>query len=228
MVVQLMRGGARRGDPDTISRTREAFARQHLVRIRSFLAPDLLDDIARVIEGAEFQRRIHPDMDDALDVSLEDPGIRWRLIFLMNDPQLFSLIRELTGCHEIGFFFPVVYKIVPGQGHFDRWHDDAGSGNRLIGISINLSREPFEGGVLQIRRKRTEVIIHSEHNTGFGDAMLFRIGDRLEHFVTEVTGAVPRIALAGWFQRKPDYREVAREVFDHLQTSPAAPSSARM
>jgi hypothetical protein len=226
-VVQLTRRGARRGDPDTISRIRETFARQHLVRIPSFLAPDLLDNIVRLVDGAEFQRRIHPDMDDAVDVSLENSGVRWFLIFLMNDPHLFSAIQDLTGCDEIGFFYPVVYKIVPGQGHFDRWHDDAAGGNRMIGISINLGRELFEGGLLQIRHKGAEAVIHTEHNTGLGDAMLFRIGDHLEHFVTEVTGTVPRVALAGWFQRRPDYRQVASQLFSHLQISPATSLRAR-
>src|SRR5258705_3575769 len=160
-VVQVTRRGTRHGDPDTISRTREAFARQHLVRIPSFLAPDLLDNIVRLVDGAEYQRRIHPDMDDALDVSLESPGVRWFLIFLMNDPHLFSAIQDLTGCDEIGFFYPVVYKIVPGEGHFDRWHDDAAGGNRMIGISINLGRDAFEGGLLQIRHKGAEPVIHS-------------------------------------------------------------------
>jgi hypothetical protein len=213
LVVQLARSGTRRGDPGITSHTRKAFARQHLVRLPAFLHPDLLASIARTVGDAEFRRRTHPDAEGAVDAWVDDPDIRWRLIFLLNDPGLFAAIRELTECDEIGSFYPVLYKIVPGQGHGDRWHDDAASGNRLIGISINLGREPFDGGVLQIREKGTTAVVHAEHNTGFGDAMLFRISDRLEHFVTEVTGSVPRLALAGWFQRTPDYRDIVRQVF---------------
>jgi hypothetical protein len=216
MVAQVTRAGTRRGDPDTLSRTRDAFARRHLVRLPSFIAPDLLSELAARIERAPFARRTHPGASGATDACLEDPDIRWFLMFVMNDPQLFATIRDLTSCEEIGFFNPFVYKIAPGEGHFDTWHDDAESGNRLVGISVNLGRQPFEGGVLQIRAKGGEAIIHSERNTGFGDATLFRIDRSLEHFVTEVTGSVPRIALAGWFQRTPKFSDVAAGIFEGL------------
>jgi hypothetical protein len=213
VVAQLTRTGTLRGDAETFARTRDDFARRHLVRIPSFVASDLLGELARVVERGEFRRRIHTGAGGATDVLLDDPDARWLLMFLMNDPQLFSVIRDLTGCGDIGFFNPSIYKMAPGEGHLDRWHDDAGGGNRLIGISVNLGQRPFEGGVLQIRAKGTSVIIHSEQNTGFGDAMLFRIDASLEHFVTEVTGSVPRVALAGWFQRTPKYSEIAAGVF---------------
>jgi hypothetical protein len=37
------------------------------------------------------------------------------------------------------------------------------------------------------------------NNTGFGDAILFRISKDLEHRVTEVVGEVAKTAYAGWF-----------------------------
>ena len=213
MVAQVTRAGTRRGDRETVAGMRAAFDRQHLVRLPSFIAPDLLAELEAVVEHAEFTRRTHPHANGATDTFLAQPEIRWLLMFVMNDPQLFAIVRDLTGCGEIGFFNPFVYKIVPGEGHFDTWHDDAGGGNRLVGISVNLGRRPFEGGVLQIRAKGTDAIIHSERNTGFGDALLFRIDGSLEHVVTEVTGSVPRIALAGWFQRTPQYSALAASVF---------------
>ena len=213
LVAQLTRTGTLRGDAETFARTRDAFARRHLVRIPSFIASDLLGELARLVERGEFRRRVHSQADGATDVVLGDPDARWLLMFLMNDPQLFSVVRDLTGCDEIGFFNPSIYKMEPGEGHHDRWHDDVGGGNRLIGISVNLGQQPFEGGVLQIRARGARAIIHSEQNTGFGDAMLFRIDASLEHFVTEVTGSVPRIALAGWFQRTPKYSEIAEGIF---------------
>jgi hypothetical protein len=218
LVAQLTRTGTLRGDGETFARTRDAFARRHLVRIPSFIASDILGELARVVERCEFRRRVHSGAHGATDVRIEDPDVRWLLMFLMNDPQLFSVIRDLTGCDEIGFFNPSIYKMEPGEGHLDQWHDDAGVGNKLIGMSVNLGQLPFEGGVLQIRTTGTSAIIHSEQNTGFGDAMLFRIDASLEHFVTAVTGSVPRIALAGWFQRTPKYSEIAAGIF-RLPTS---------
>lgn len=212
-VVQLTRAGTVVGDRHALDRAREAFARQHLIRIPSFFSVDLLEEIERTTANSTFTARVHSDAHGATDVALDDGRMRWLLMVVMNEPALFSVIRSLTGCEEIGCFFPTVYKLVPGAGHFDQWHDDAKDGNRLIAMSINLGRQPFAGGVLQIRRKGEEAILHAEHNTGFGDAMIFRIDRSLEHFVTEVTGDTPRIALAGWFQRTPVFRALAAEVF---------------
>jgi hypothetical protein len=212
-VVQLTRAGTIVGDRHTLDRARDAFARHHLIRIPSFFSADLLDEIERTTANSTFNPRVHSEAHGATDVALDDERMRWLLMVVMNEPTLFSVIRSLTACDEIGCFFPTVYKLVPGSGHFDRWHDDAKEDNRLIGMSINLGRQPFAGGVLQIRRKGTEAILHAEHNTRFGDAMIFRIDRALEHFVTEVTGDIARIALAGWFQRTPVFRDLAADVF---------------
>jgi hypothetical protein len=48
-------------------------------------------------------------------------------------------------------------------------------------------------------------------NPGFGDAVLFRIDERLEHRVSNVEGAVPKIAFSGWFESEPDYRTLIAE-----------------
>jgi hypothetical protein len=48
-------------------------------------------------------------------------------------------------------------------------------------------------------------------NTGAGDAVLFRIAERLEHRVTSLRGDVPRTAYAGWFLREPRFADVLKE-----------------
>jgi hypothetical protein len=67
-------------------------------------------------------------------------------------------------------------------------------------LSINLSAEPHEGGVLQIRDVTTGRIVFALQNTRPGDAVLFAIGDRLQHRVTPPVGHVPRTVCAGWFR----------------------------
>ena len=42
-------------------------------------------------------------------------------------------------------------------------------------------------------------------NDGPGDALLFRIDPRLEHWTHEVEGTTPKSAVAGWFQRAPQF-----------------------
>ena len=81
---------------------------------------------------------------------------------------------------------------------------------RLVGLSINLTARPYEGGLLQIRDANTEVILAEKANTGYGDAMIFRISPGLEHQVTPVTSDTPRLVLAGWFSSGPgvNWRQV--------------------
>jgi hypothetical protein len=65
--------------------------------------------------------------------------------------------------------------------------------------------------VLRIRERKTRRILGEMTNSGFGDAILFRIDKRLEHSVSDVEGTVVKTALAGWFESEPDYRTLLAE-----------------
>jgi 2OG-Fe(II) oxygenase superfamily len=74
----------------------------------------------------------------------------------------------------------------------------------LLALSINLGKQSYEGGVLEIRRHKSQESVQVV-NTEFGDAILFRLADYLEHRVTNVEGTVPKTAFAGWFRSQPDF-----------------------
>lgn len=57
----------------------------------------------------------------------------------------------------------------------------------------------FRGGTFELRNRSTLALLAQVNNTGFGDALLFRISADLEHRVTEVVDTVPKTACAGWF-----------------------------
>jgi hypothetical protein len=73
-------------------------------------------------------------------------------------------------------------------------------------MSINLSTDAYQGGVLEIRDCESSHMVHGVANTGFGDAIIFRIARHLKHRVSTVEGTVPRTAFAGWFYPQPDYQ----------------------
>jgi hypothetical protein len=75
----------------------------------------------------------------------------------------------------------------------------------MIGLTVNLGHTPYEGGVLEMRRRDSERVIARASNPTPGDALIFRISEELEHHVTPVTAGGPRIVLAGWFRREPDF-----------------------
>jgi hypothetical protein len=83
-------------------------------------------------------------------------------------------------------------------------------GGREIGMSVNLSADVYEGGVFEIRDAESERALASIANVGFGDAILFRVASTLEHRVTDVRGARPKTAFAGWFRTKFDYLATLR------------------
>lgn len=143
------------------------------------------------------------------------------MCLIMNDTRLFDVIRGITGCEPIGYFSGRIYAFSADAGHFDQWHSDT-TYDRRIGMSINLSAGLFEGGVFELRRADADAPHWSIANTGFGDAILFRIGDDLLHRVTPVTGSVRRVAYAGWFQGRGDLLSLLKET---TTTSEYAPDS---
>lgn len=208
--MQVGRFGTRLGDPEALRQARDAFAARHLIRLPGFLHPDLLNHLRDALDHTEWVVRVHDALTPpAIDLGIRDPAIVGLLIFLLNDRTLFDAMRTMTGAKDIECFWPAIYKMIPGRGHRDTWHDDV-DGNRLVAMSINLNLEPFEGGVLRVRRKHEEDPIASIQNQGPGDALLFRVDEGLEHCLTEVVGTVPKLTLVGWFQRSPAYTLLMR------------------
>jgi 2OG-Fe(II) oxygenase superfamily len=175
------------------------------VKLPSFLDPLLLSAILKAIETTRFHVRIH----DGIGVELcAEPGAASGVLeFLMNDPALFDVVSDLAGCGPIGCFEGRVYRLAPSTDHYDSWHSDVGQ-DRLLALSINLGREPFDGGVLQIRRADSPTVLAEVENRTPGDAVLFRIDPSLRHRVNAVTGTTARMAYAGWFRARPSYREL--------------------
>ena len=103
-----------------------------------------------------------------------------------------------------------MYKLIPGGEYFDSWHDDF-DGKRMVGMSINFSPEPYQGGVFEIKETQPERLLGKRPNLGLGDAIFFRIGENLKHQVSAMAGNAPKIAFAGWFQNAPKFAELMRE-----------------
>lgn len=209
---QLTRTGFRAAPPDIIDAFRDQFSRSFCVRLEQFVEPWLCDRWSRAIESAPFRPRVHKSAEywggapPPNDLVLDAPALLGQMLFVMNDPTLFTVVERISGCDPIGSFYGVVYRFVPGLGHADRWHSDM-DGNRIAAISVNLGREPFAGGHLQIADAVTNAVLYDAPNLGFGDAGLFRLAEDLRHRVTELLPGPPRTVLTGWFRRRPSYAD---------------------
>jgi 2-oxoglutarate-Fe(II)-dependent oxygenase superfamily protein len=182
--------------PEQVALLRDEFRRRHCLLLPGLLEPDLADRIARAVDGSAFVEREHVGIGTEACMEVNS-ALAW-LLLLVNDERIFDLVRSVTGCRPIGHFDGRVYRLKPSSGHHDSWHGDLGDG-RLIAMSINLSRAPYEGGALQIRDRRTGETAEARSER-LGDALMFELGEHLEHRVMELAGTAPRTVFAGWFK----------------------------
>jgi len=187
---------------ERIAALREEFAQRHAVRFRRFLDRDLLDRVQDEIDSGAFA--IREDEGIAIELCLEPSRALDILMFVMNTPQMFDVVRAISGCAPIEAFAGRIYRFDPAVHHRDSWHDDtSGAGaSRLAGFSLNLSRRTYCGGTFQIREKGRPDDIVDVDNTGAGGAFLFCIAPQLQHRVLPVEGTNAKTAFAGWFVAK--------------------------
>jgi hypothetical protein len=116
----------------------------------------------------------------------------------LNDARFLDLARHVTRRADIRSLRGIITRRVPGAGHGDAWHNDMVDG-RVAVLSINLSADPYQGGLLQIREGTEGPIVFEHGSTVAGDAVLFKLDAGLKHRVTPPEGA-PRTVFAGFFR----------------------------
>ena len=209
-MIRITRAGMMPVEGAGLEELRTTFERLHHVRLPGFLASDLFDPILDRLDAAEFVERVHGRIGSNRELCMQENPTLTLLHFLVNGRDLLQAIRHVTGSAAIDGFAGRVYRMEPGGHHYDAWHDDLDD-QRVAALTLNLSRRPFEGGVLQIRARGASGPLAEVANVGRGDAVLFRLAPGLQHRVTPVEGGAPKTALAGWFQTGPDfYRQLTR------------------
>jgi hypothetical protein len=188
---------------------RSQFDQQHYLQLPGFFQPEILNLIQRHIDQGAFSERVHEGIASNKELCMEGNAAVGALLLCVNDEKLFQIIGEVTRCPSIRCFEGRVYQVRAGQGHHDSWHDDFGD-HRLVGMSVNLSREMYAGGVLQIRERKSRKIVAEVPNPKRGDAIIFRLSDGLQHRITEILGELPKTAFAGWFKAQPDFISMLR------------------
>jgi hypothetical protein len=208
--VTITRTGLTLADDAALAALSEDFAARNAVRLPGFIDEPLLHHVQAQLRGENFVSRTHEGIGHEL--CLDCDAVTGLLEFLMNDKRLFEFVDRVTGCGSIRCFDGRMYRMEPVEAHYDSWHHDVGKG-RLIAISINFSERPYEGGVLQLRKKDSVDIPLEVPNLVAGDAIMFRISPDLRHRVTGVVGSAAKTAYAGWFCSQPDYWQLWKEKF---------------
>jgi hypothetical protein len=208
-MLQITGTGTLTADQEQIECLREQFMAQQLLKLPAFLEASVLKRILSHLETATFapdlylsnktDLRIGKEM--AIDVTNAAASI---LTMLLNSSRLLRIMEQITNVSPLRCFMGRIYRCLPDSDHHILWHDD-NVNNRLLGISVNLSKEPFAGGVLQLREKGTQRILAEAANTGLGDAVIFPISSDIEHRTTLLEGKVARTSGAGWFHSQPAF-----------------------
>ena len=201
--LQLSRSGIHFfGSQKILKQMQESFDRNHFIRIRQFLHPELLKKLKEELGRSRFYKKVHKGI--GTELCMFDGSAVRLLSFLLQDPVLFRYVEAMTGCKTIGCLTGRIYRMNASE-HSDDWHNDL-TQNRMVAMSLNLSPKPYQGGHLLMRSVKKGSKAREVRNTGFGDIILFRIRKDLQHCVQNITGSVPKTAFAGWFRSKPDYR----------------------
>jgi hypothetical protein len=210
--VQITRRGATSDvSASEMKELQRQFHEECCILFKEFVEPAMLVQLQAKIADAGFYDKHNVDVGDEVRMRSDPAGSA--LEFMMNDPALHAFVREVTGIGPIGAYQGRVYSLLPDTGMMSDWHNDMVAG-RLATMVINLSTAVYSGGLLQFKRVDSDEIVKSLHNTGFGDATLFKIDHSLKHRVTPITGAVRRTMYAGWFLEKPDFMALLREKLD--------------
>ena len=214
-MIQLTTSGVRIAKDDAWAAQQQEFAQRHCVVLEGFLDESILCHIPRMLEQGEFDLRDDFDYEGqafARELTMrKSEALPQMLFYFLNQPPLREAIAELTGCEKtIRTFVGRCFKHLPGGGQFDSWHGDVRD-ERLYALSINLSREPFEGGSFQIRSSRTREVFQTVGANRFGDACLFRIDNSLEHKILPLRGTAPRYRYAGWFRAQGSLSEIVSQ-----------------
>jgi hypothetical protein len=180
---------------------RDRFATEHCVVLRNMLEAPLLEEIQQNIKHAQWQNGSAYAGKFGTLFTLDDPVALNIIQLLLNGPEFLNVIRMITGCKEISEFRGgAIYRMAAGRQHQLSWHSDlVDKEDRRVGFSMNLSTGVFRGGTFELRNRLTMKGFAQVNNTGFGDAILFRISRDLQHRVIPIMEGVPKTACTGWF-----------------------------
>lgn len=165
------------------------------------LEPTLLD---RFVRGAEQAAYSDDTVEHLGDRGIEAPARLGPAFAVMLDrPELRDWLARVCGTSDLGRVVGRLVETRPGQEGGLRWHDDLIDPQRRLGVVVNLTSVPYEGGLFEMRRKGENTPFCVFQHTKPGTMMVFAVNAGVEHRVTPVISGGPRRVFAGWYLQRP-------------------------
>jgi hypothetical protein len=204
-MIQITQGGVV-VQPGAIEKLSADYRDTGVAIVPGFLSPPVLRALLKRLASGDFGLKKEPIVKGTtLLMPQSDPALI-SLHFMVNRPELFEIAARITGLPKPGNFTSRLHRTNPAPDlHLD-WHDD-GMDYRILGLNINLSTQPYTGGVLQVRNPERKIVAEVGQLSP-GDAFFFRIGARWQHRLTPVETGERTVAV-GWFRTQPDWSAVA-------------------
>ncbi len=183
------------GDPASFA---EAFARQRAMALTDVIDPAFFAKLLRILEDAQY---ITDTVMDRAHRERERPGkVGFALSLALKRANLLRWLEQTTGTPLLESAYGRVLQFGPDSVDRLNWHDDLPDDPlRRLAITINLTQAPYEGGLFELREKKSGAVLFQHRHTTLGSALIFAVSDELQHRVWPVTAGGPRRVFTGWF-----------------------------
>ena len=183
-------------DPERDARAAEAFARNYALAFTGIFTEDVCAMLDRALAQAVFI--------DEVGVSgprLREVPMRTALIIntLLNKPALRDWLAKITGCGPLDTVRGSTARFTANTEQRLDWHNDVNNDPRALGFTVGLGREPYEGGLFEIKPSMSADVTFTFHHTRPFSFVVFPISKKIMHRVTPLTAGGPRTVFGGWF-----------------------------
>ena len=173
------------------------FAQHRAIACTGAIAPDLLSSLMRLCRDGSFTS---DEVEGLGHREVETPQRAGRVITLaLKRAALISWLEGVTGCGPLGNVEGRVVRALANNHDQLVWHDDLDEPRRRLAITINLSERAYQGGLFELRDKRTHDVLATHLHLEPGTALVFDVAHDIEHRVQPVTAGGPRCVYTGWF-----------------------------
>ena len=173
------------------------FAKRRAIACTGAIEPDLLSSLMRLCRDGAFTS------DEVAGLGhreVESPQRAGRVISLaLKRGALLSWLEAMAGCGSLRNVEGRVVRALANNHDQLLWHDDLDEPRRRLAITINLSAQLYEGGLFELRDKRTHDVLATHLHLEPGTALIFDVARDIEHRVLPVTSGGPRCVYTGWF-----------------------------